>query len=141
MLYFELTPELDVASDILSWIPTEISSHALDTMDVDGLRRLLFDPQVKLRYDVSLGPAFRCGDLHMAGPPCVDYSPMGQLRREAGRSRILFVLWARGIRDHLPGVVVFENFHQFPVAVLRDLLGDLYTIHQGLVVFSGYIAS
>ena len=64
----------------------------------------------------------------MAGPPCVDFSPMGAGRRERGPSMACLYVWARGIRDNAPMLVLVENVPRFPVALLLSLFGDLYSV-------------
>ena len=90
----------------------------------------LLSDEVSLRYDAGSSRTFGFHDLHVAGPPCVDYSSLGKQKREAGPTRIVFILWACGVRDHRPQVVVFENVVRFPVGLLRLLLDDLCCIEH-----------
>ena len=41
-------------------------------------------------------------------------------------TRILFIVWAPGVRLHRPLIVVFENVARFPLAFLKSLFEDLY---------------
>ena len=73
------------------------------------------------------------GDLHAAGSPCVDFSPMGRRRGYQGPSMLLYMLWCALVRRALPTIIVFENVVQFPMAVLLDTLGDIYCINAIVV--------
>ena len=79
-----------------------------------------------------LGPG-DLGDVHVAGSPCVDFSPFGRRRGCTGPSMILFMLWSAMIKTCLPCCVFYENVVQFPVQVLIHVLGHLYCVSTILV--------
>ena len=97
-------------------------------MSFDDLRTLVLSDSFSLNKDLVGGDAYQLGELHIAGPPCIDYSSMGRQRRENGPTAIVFLLWTRAVRDQHPLVVVFENVVRFPITMLQLLLGDLYHI-------------
>ena len=41
---------------------------------------------------------------------------------------VCLYVWARGIRDSVPMLVIVENVPRFPVALLVSLFGDLYSL-------------
>ena len=86
------------------------------------------DPRVRLVLHQLLVGSYSFGDCHIAGPPCVDFSPMGAGRRERGPSMACLYVWARAIRDNTPMLVIVENVPRFPVALLLSLFGDLYEV-------------
>ena len=76
-----------------------------------------------MRLDLSGGGRvpFVFGSLHVAGPPCIDFSPMGARRREDGPSMMCLYIWARVLIESRPLVVIIENVPRFPVALLEML--------------------
>ena len=86
------SPSCAFTGDILAWLPTAMCPSSLVDMSFDELRSLLLSDKVSLRYDAGSSRTFGFHDLHVAGPPCVDHSSMGKQKREAGPTRIVFIL-------------------------------------------------
>ena len=59
-------------------------------MDMSALRSAIIERGLKLVFSRETIVFFPFGELHIAGPPCVDYSSMGLQRRERGPTRIIF---------------------------------------------------
>ena len=126
------SPTVTCSFDIMSWMPPDLDRTALLALSFDDLRTRLLDPSIRLGYD-SDGGKYVFGELHAAGPPCVDYSSMGRQQREQGPTRVIVLLWTRAIRDQRPLVVLFENVTRFPVGLLRSLLGDFYELSYAIL--------
>ena len=122
------SPGVRCCADILEWLPLSADRDRLRKMDLNELRAEIIDQGMDLVFGGDDGAAFCFEDLHVAGPPCVDFSAMGLQRREHGPTRILFILWAHGLRLKRPCIVVFENVSRFPVALLKSVFDDLYDI-------------
>ena len=120
-------PTALVHTDILGWLSPTMRSK-INALDATDLRTAILDPRVRLDLRQPLLGSFVFGDCHVAGPPCVDFSPMGAGRRERGPSMACLYVWARAIRDNAPMLVIIENVPRFPVALLLSLFGDLYAI-------------
>ena len=106
-----------VHTDILGWSSPTMRSK-ISTIDADDLRRAILDPRVRLDLHQPLLGSYVFGDCHVAGPACVDFSPMGAGRRERGPGTACLYVWARAIRDGVPMLVIAENVPHFPVALL-----------------------
>ena len=65
------------------------------------------------------------GDVCVSGIPCVDYSLMGFKEQEQGRTLVVIIAWARGLRASRPLFSIVENVVQFKVEILRLLVGDM----------------
>ena len=90
-------PSVACATDILAWLPPDIKLAANGCTGAK-LRELIFDADVALNMGRG-GEDFEVGDVHVTGPTCVDFSPMGAQRREGGSSMPVFLTWARALRD------------------------------------------
>eukprot|EP00969_Alexandrium_andersonii_P278352 12304040-Alexandrium_andersonii.AAC.1 len=66
--------------------------------------------------------------MHVAGVPCVDWSPMGKGSREKGRTARVFACWCAQRRKVYEPVVLVECSSRFDPAMLDRMLGDLYQI-------------
>ena len=55
----------------------------------------------------SVSPSF--GDVCVSGIPCVDYSLMGKQEQEPGRTLVVIIAWARGLRASRPLFAIVEN--------------------------------
>ena len=73
--------------DILDWLPGATRLRMLE-LGSDELRSAVFDGRVRLNLMGVTNRGFSFGECHIAGPPCVDFSPMGAGRRESGPSML-----------------------------------------------------
>ena len=71
----------------------------------------------------------RRADLHIAGTPCTDFSNMGSLNKENGRTTAYFLIWAHLRRLLREPRVICENVEGFLVWLLEVTLGMVYDIH------------
>ena len=78
-------------------------------MDMGELRAEVIDRNMELAFNHDSAGIVKHGDVHLAGPPRVDFSTMGLQRRERGPTRILFMIWAQGVRLQRPVTVIIEN--------------------------------
>ena len=70
----------------------------------------------------------RATSLHVAGPPCVDWSPIGKQQQVAGPTIVYFAAWV-GLRRLLEEPqVIHENVTRFDAEILEQTLGDKYTV-------------
>ena len=127
------TRGVSCSSDILNWLPDTYDRTKLQDLSFDQLRNDIVDSSLTLDYSCGTGGSFRRGDVHVAGPPCVEFSPMGLQLRERGPTRGLLVVWAKSIREQRPIIVVFENVSKYPVALLVSLFGDIYDISDAVI--------
>ena len=86
-------PQAHLQSDILAWLPAPTRSR-IAGLDSDLIRGAVFDGRVHLDLAGNTDRCFSFGDCHIAGPPCVDFSPMGAGRRESGTSMLCLYVWA-----------------------------------------------
>lgn len=84
------SPDVRCCGDILDWLPPTVDRVRLAALDMPGLRRAIIDQHMQLIFRAGTSDAFEHKDVHVAGPPCVDFSAMGLQRREQGPTRILF---------------------------------------------------
>ena len=71
--------------------------------------------------------------IHVAGPPCVDWSAQGLHKRTNGPTTSAFVAWACQRMLLQEDFILHENVQNFPVAILEHVFGDIYIIES--VVF------
>jgi len=69
------------------------------------------------------------GALTGAGPPCVDFSPMGRQARLLGPTIPALVTWCLWLCVTQPVFAIHENVVRFPWEKLADLTGNLFTLH------------
>ena len=119
-------PGVKCGTDILLWLPRSVR-ESLVGLGFESLRDRIFSPRVEL--DIGSGETlYVFGFVHVAGPPFVDFSPMGANRRQDGPSMQCFLIWAGAIHDHRPALVIVEHVPRFLVSLLRAVLGDIYDI-------------
>ena len=126
------SPHSDLHLDILSWIHPDHRDR-VRSAQVDRLRSVIFDESMQLLLEDANGAKFDFGDCHVAGPPCVDFSPMGAGRRELGPTMICLYVWARAVRDSRPMLLIIENVPRFPISLLQSLFGDIYHMDWALL--------
>ena len=93
----ETSVDVACAADILGWLPLSVREAALKSKSAMD-RDLIFDPPVVLSLGDANLNSFSFGTVHIAGPPCVDFSPMGAQKREGGPSMPCFLTWAWALR-------------------------------------------
>ena len=121
-----------VHRDILAWVPDRVRARCA-ALGHDELCSAVFDGRYKLDLSGGTPEQYMFGDCHVAGPPCVDFSPMGAGRRESGPSMFCFYVWARALREQGPMLVIIENVPRFPIALLLSLFGDIYHIEHVII--------
>lgn len=57
---------------------------------------------------------------------------MGRRAGTGGHTMLVFLTWIRMLRLVLPSVVLFENVLAFPLELLSDLVGYLYSLDDGI---------
>eukprot|EP00971_Amphidinium_carterae_P144799 2868950-Amphidinium_carterae.3 len=77
-------------------------------------------------------------DLHVAGPPCVDFSRQGQQQGVNGPSILCFVCWCAQRLSLGDKAILHENVAQFPVHLLERFFSDTYIV-QTVVVNSAIL--
>ena len=136
LLLARLCPGARGVRDILELLPTTTAAlHSNGMPSFDDLKRAIIDDEPDIDVTVLGGSAGRSprgllGDVHIAGPPCTDFSMMGSRKCTAGSTMILFLAWVRMLLVVLPPVVVFENVKLFPMDLLHTLLGVAYRIDE-----------
>ena len=118
-------------ADILQWLPPDVRARAL-IMSGDTLRDLLLGNTFSPNMCGADRKSYVYGDLHIAGSPCIDFSPMGIGRKECGPSMPCFLTWARGLREQRPIVAIVENVARFPISLLGSVFGDMYAVDSVL---------
>ena len=71
--------------------------------------------------------------IHVAGPPCVDWSPQGVHKRTDGPTTSAPLAWACQRLLLQEDFILHENVQNFPVAILEHIFADIYIIES--VVF------
>jgi hypothetical protein len=64
--------------------------------------------------------------IHVAGTPCVDWSPIGPQGGESGDAWLSFVVWVLLRRIIMEPIVIHENSSRFPLQVLLGRLAPFY---------------
>ena len=94
--------------DILAWLPDRTRAR-ITALANDQSRAAVFDGRFQLDLSGRTDELFSFGDCHIAGPPCVDLSPMGAGRREGGPSILCLYVWARALREQAPMLAIIES--------------------------------
>ena len=102
------SPDTPLHHDILSWLRPSARAR-IQGLDGSELRSAVFDKRSSLMMCSSVAGTYHFGDMHIAGPPCVDFSAMGAGRREKGPTMACFLVWARALLHACPMVIIFEN--------------------------------
>ena len=105
-------PEALGIHDIVALLPPALgylSEQALPTFDV--LQKLIVaDKPVlclsSLGISDGMSPEGALGDLHVAGPPCTDFSLLGQQKKTGGVTMLAFLVWVRLVIVARPRIVV-----------------------------------
>ena len=66
-------------------------------------------------------------DVHVAGPPCIHYSPMGLRLGLAGKTNLCFLCWVAQRRRLRERAILHENVPEFKVEILERFFSDLYS--------------
>ena len=77
-------------------------------------------------------------DVHVAGPPCIHYSPMGLRRGLVGGTSLCFLCWVAQRRRLRERAILHENVPEFKVEILERFFSDLYIL-QTVVFNSAYL--
>ena len=64
--------------------------------------------------------------IHIAGTPCVDWSPMGSNKKGDGCTAVVFMVWVFMRLVVQEPIIVQENSDRLPVTVLERALGHMY---------------
>eukprot|EP00959_Pyramimonas_sp_CCMP1952_P180113 3766667-Pyramimonas_sp.AAC.1 len=91
-----------------------------ETGKISGMRKCICHDAPRCRFKV--------GRLHIAGTPCIDFSPKGLRATVKGKTLNIFVAWVALMRCSAPALIIDENSHLFSVDILQDSLGDMYII-------------
>lgn len=83
-----------------------------------------------LHPHVDGGCTFAGGDIHVAGTPCVSFSPMGGNEKEGGTDIKHFSAWAAQRLKVQEPVIVHENSDRFTVATLEKVFGKRYAVQS-----------
>ena len=68
-------------------------------------------------------------DVHVAGTPCVDFSPRGKCEGALGKTIQHFYCWIAMRRDFQEKFILQENVKGFETKLIADCLEDIYYIH------------
>ena len=117
------------ATDILAWLPLKSRNRVLKCA-ASRVRDLIFDELIVLDLGSWTSKPFCFGNVHIAGPPCVDFSPMGAQKREGGPSMRCFFVWARALREQRPYLNIIESVPRFPLSLVLSLFDDLHTVEH-----------
>lgn len=109
----------------------------IDTLKSQGvvLERNIMMPLV--RHPTCMGNRFECvqhgqeckclaADVHIAGFPCVSYSPQGLRRADKGDDFPHWCCWAAQRRSLEDKVVIYECSHCYDPSNIEEALGDVY---------------
>ena len=72
-------------------------------------------------------------DLHIAGSPCVDYSPRGARGAENGHAYSCFLIWVAKRILLQEAIIIHENVREFQPGTLLAFLGQLYHVESTLL--------
>ena len=90
-----------------------------------------------VRHPTCMGNRFECvqhgqeckclaADVHIAGFPCVSYSPQGLRRADKGDDFPHWCCWAAQRRSLEDKVVIYECSHCYDPSNIEEALGDVY---------------
>ena len=81
--------------------------------------------------DESMMPqGSRAVNMCVAGSACVDYSAYGNHQQAAGKTALFLIVLLRLILEDKPLLFLHENVLGFPLALLMDVLAELYEIEE-----------
>ena len=116
--WFE-TPELLMQKTLGATVTMKPSAHCIT-----------HDRHCRLPSKVDRGAVV---PVDIAGPPCPPWSKMGN---QLGIDDVRFGVhqaWVADVRRRQPWLVIFENVIGYPIALLRENLGDLYELDAAIV--------
>lgn len=121
--------------DIDNW---EVDDYERATQAVMGLN---FEPASSLPCGTHSQPCTynlhgndkRALTLHIAGSPCQDWSAIGRRKQLQGGTLRAFMGWIVLMHILSPLIIVHENVTQFPLGLLKFLLGSLYNISSSTI--------
>ena len=67
-------------------------------------------------------------DIDISGFPCVDYSPAGNQRGIHGPTFPVLLTLLQWHRQRRTKLVFLENVPEFPIAVVKSLMEDMYDV-------------
>lgn len=110
--------------------------EAADRMDYDDLVRVAMSPSFCSAAAPCLLHRRDCfcerADIHVAGPPCVDFSAVGKRQGVQGPTLLPFLVWvAQRLRLQEP-VILHENVPQFAVELLAQFFSQEYIIQSSV---------
>lgn len=76
---------------------------------------------------------YQKGRAHLAGIPCVAWSPQGSRGLDEHTSFLSFASWCGQRRLIREDIVVVECSHLYKPEIIIDLLGDLYEVEHTLL--------
>ena len=107
------------------------------TISLEDMRPLIFSGKAVQLHSHCLKCRKMCrirsSSIHVAGPPCIDYAPMGLCGREAGVATTVFVAWCCLRKKMQEPIIVHENSSRFNASVLHDIFDDDYIILSSLI--------
>lgn len=124
-------PAVAVLTDIMALVSDDLAAVLLGNSPYELKHRRVFGETSPLSLDRL--PAGTLGDVHIAGPPCVDFSALGRRLGFSGPTVGVFLVWARLVCDLAPQQVVIENVPQFPERLLADTLGSRYRLDSAIL--------
>ena len=80
----------------------------------DDLRLLIVSDKVVLDLGGAGDVGYEFGQVHIAGPPCIDYSSMGLKRGTNGPTAALFLTWVHALRTQRlkKSISLYERRHE-----------------------------
>ena len=106
----------------------------LQTCGCSDLLSAMCALRVSCVYDNEVTPS----RLHLAGTPCTDYSPRGDMLRSDGKTFLSFLCWC-GMRCRLQEpTTVQENVEGFDTAELHRTVGHLFHIDVSVMTPTSY---
>ena len=105
-------PSAPVRENVLDFFPAAVQEVLHGPGGFEEKFKVAFDPDVVV--DLGALPGQTLGNVHIAGPPCVDFSALGLRRGTGGPTMGAFLAWARLVVEAAPDVIIMENVAAFP---------------------------
>ena len=115
--------------------------QATTMLSVESLEGIFMDTRVVSNKAKCLMHSGHCccggsAFMHVAGPPCVDFSSQGNQLGLLGKSMLALMCWIAMRRLLQEAIVIHENVPQCPESLLKKYLGDLYLIWEAFQVMT-----
>jgi len=134
-------PPLCIFSDMHGFLHDTILKHVLhcvQDLSLQELMDLIVHPKALKDtcycYQHRQLCSLRAVDLHVAGPPCTDWSSFGDRLGSKGKTALALAVWLGHRLRYREEVIIHENVEQCDTAIIRQYLGGAYHVQDGVIL-------